>query len=66
MGRSSTDAVNDHQLSACSEAATFLQDFPELIVIRAQLAGKYGKEYIGEASSDLTCRKWRVNENLIR
>lgn len=43
-----------------------LQDFPELIVIRAQLGGKYGKEYIAEASSDLTCRKWRVNENLIR
>ena len=42
------------------------QDFPELIVIRAQLAGKYGKEYLAEASSDLTCRKWRVNENLIR
>ena len=46
--------------------ALFSQDFPELIVIRAQLAGKYGKEYISEASSDLTCRKWRVNENLIR
>ena len=42
------------------------QDLPELMVIRAQLAGKYGKDYLAEASSDLMCRKWHVNENLIR
>ena len=42
------------------------QDFPELLVIRAQLAGKYGKEYISEWSSDQMIRKWHVNENLIR
>ncbi|CAL5229714.1 g13088 [Coccomyxa viridis] len=53
-------------LSSLVYSAQRLQDFPELIVIRAQLGGKYGKEYIAEASSDLTCRKWRVNENLIR
>ncbi|CAK0784450.1 hypothetical protein CVIRNUC_007654 [Coccomyxa viridis] len=53
-------------LSSLVYSAQRLQDFPELIVIRAQLAGKYGKEYLAEASSDLTCRKWRVNENLIR
>ena len=35
-------------------------------MIRAQLAGKYGKEYIGEWSSDQMTRKWHVNENLIR
>jgi hypothetical protein len=45
--------------------AAEMQDFQELIVIRAQL-GKFGKEYITEASSDYTCRKWHVNENLIR
>lgn len=42
------------------------QDFQELVVIRAQLAGKFGKEFASESSSDLTCRKWHVNENLIR
>ena len=34
--------------------------------IRGMLGSKYGKEYIAEASSDTYCRKWVVNENLIR
>lgn len=42
------------------------QDFPELLAIRAQLAAKYGKEFITEASSDISCLKWNVNENMIR
>ena len=42
------------------------QDFPELLAIRAQLAAKYGKEFIQEASSDISCLKWNVNENMIR
>ena len=42
------------------------QDFPELLAIRAQLAAKYGKEFINEASSDISCLKWNVNENMIR
>ncbi|EIE21511.1 DUF292-domain-containing protein [Coccomyxa subellipsoidea C-169] len=53
-------------LSSLVYAAQRVQDFQELIVIRAQLAGKFGKEFAAESSSDLTCRKWHVNENLIR
>jgi hypothetical protein len=34
--------------------------------IRGMLGSKYGKEYIAEASSDTYCRKWHVNENLVR
>ena len=30
------------------------------------LGSKYGKDYVTEASSDALCRKWHVNENLIR
>ncbi|GAB4821969.1 hypothetical protein N2152v2_009015 [Parachlorella kessleri] len=44
-------------------------DLPELAVIRGILIHKYasvyGKEFAGEASSELTCRKWHVNENLV-
>ncbi|KAK9830637.1 hypothetical protein WJX81_008095 [Elliptochloris bilobata] len=47
-------------------AAARIQDFPELLAIRAQLAAKYGKEFITEASSDISCLKWNVNENMIR
>ncbi|BDA44735.1 probable IST1 homolog at N-terminal half [Coccomyxa sp. Obi] len=53
-------------LSSLVYAASRVQDFQELVVIRAQLAGKFGKEFAAESSSDLTCRKWHVNENLIR
>lgn len=30
------------------------------------LSSKYGKDYVAEASSEALCRKWHVNENLIR
>ena len=35
-------------------------------MIRQLLASKFGKEYAQEAASDVMCRKWHVNENLIR
>ncbi|KAK9811537.1 hypothetical protein WJX72_005542 [[Myrmecia] bisecta] len=47
-------------------AAQRLQDFPELAIIRGLLGNKFGKEFVNEASSDVMCRKWQVNENLIR
>jgi hypothetical protein len=44
-------------------------DLAELAVIRKMLASKYsgayGKDFAAEASSDLTCRKWQVNDTLV-
>ena len=53
-------------MSSLIYASHRLQDFQELGAIRAMLGSKYGKEYVQEATSDLMCRKWHVNEDLIR
>lgn len=46
--------------------AIALQDFPELTSIRGMLGHKFGKEFVEKASSDISCRQFMVNENLIR
>ncbi|KAL3159859.1 hypothetical protein ABBQ38_010260 [Trebouxia sp. C0009 RCD-2024] len=53
-------------MSSLIYASHRLQDFQELVAIRGMLASKYSKEYVTEATSDLMCRKWHVNEDLIR
>ena len=53
-------------MSSLVYASHRLQDFQELVAIRGMLASKYSKEYVTEATSDLMCRKWHVNEDLIR
>lgn len=53
-------------MSSLIYASHRLPDFQELGAIRAMLGSKYGKEYVQEATSDLMCRKWHVNEDLIR
>ncbi len=42
-----------------------IADVPELASLRSLFAQKYSKEYAAEASSDVTCNKWQVNQNLI-
>lgn len=46
-----------------------MTDLPEMAVLRNILVHKYssvyGKEFATEASSELTCRKWHVNEDLV-
>lgn len=53
-------------LASIVYAANRLSDFPELPVLRGLLGSKYGKEFIQEAGSDETCRKWHCNDNLVR
>lgn len=53
-------------MSSLIYASHRLQEFQELGAIRAMLGSKYGKEYVQEATNDLMCRKWHVNEDLIR
>lgn len=53
-------------ISSLVYATQRITDLPELQEIRKMLGSKYGKEYVAEASSDALCRKWHVNENLIR
>jgi uncharacterized membrane protein YgcG len=53
-------------MSSLVYASHRMQDFQELTAIRAMLASKYGKEYVTEAAGDLLCRKWHVNEDLIK
>ncbi len=43
-----------------------ISDVPELLSLRQLFQSKYSKEYVQEASSDVTCSKWQVNTNLIR
>lgn len=50
----------------CLNIASRVQDFPELEKIRGLLSHKFGREYVEKASSDLSCRQYMVNENLIR
>ncbi|GAX75877.1 hypothetical protein CEUSTIGMA_g3320.t1 [Chlamydomonas eustigma] len=40
-------------------------DLQEMQALRKMFESKYGKEYIKEATSDATCNKWQVNQNLI-
>jgi len=64
----SKDIPNDmfECLSSLVYAASRVQDFPELEKIRGLLSHKFGREYVEKASSDLSCRQYMVNENLIR
>ena len=52
--------------SSCRSNITLLQDFPELLIIRAQLGNKFGREYVMEVSDDTVNLKWQVNDNLKR
>ncbi len=53
-------------ISSLLYAAARVTDVPELVAIKSLLASKFGKEYAAEASSEHLCRKWHVNDNLIR
>lgn len=53
-------------LSSIIYSAQRVNDLPELGQLKTLFAGKYGKEYVTEASSDVHCAKWCVNENLRR
>ncbi|KAK9836864.1 hypothetical protein WJX74_009825 [Apatococcus lobatus] len=53
-------------ISSLIYASQRTSELQELTVIRQLLASKFGKEYAMEAASDVMCRKWHVNENLIR
>lgn len=53
-------------MSSIIYAASRVPDLPELANLRGLLASKYGKEYVAEASNDVHCTKWQVNENLRR
>ena len=44
--------------SLCYASARVGGDLPELVAIRAQLAKKYGTEFVGEAADDATMAKW--------
>ena len=63
------DSVQNRSVQAVSSliyAAARVTDLQELGAIRSLLAAKFGKEYAAEAASDHLCRKWHVNDNLIR
>ncbi|KAF6264735.1 regulator of Vps4 activity in the MVB pathway-domain-containing protein [Scenedesmus sp. NREL 46B-D3] len=51
-------------LSSVLYAASRVPDLPELTSLHKMFAQKYGKEYVSEACSDVSCRRWMVNENL--
>ncbi len=53
-------------VSSLIYAAARVTDLPELAAIKTLLASKFGKEYAAEAGSEHLCRKWHVNDNLIR
>lgn len=53
-------------ISSLIYAAARVTDLQELAAIKTLLAAKFGKEYATEAASDHLCRKWHVNDNLIR
>jgi Regulator of Vps4 activity in the MVB pathway len=53
-------------VSSLIYAAARVTDLQELGAIKSLLAAKFGKEYAAEAASDHLCRKWHVNDNLIR
>lgn len=53
-------------LSSILYAASRVGDMPELTTLHKIFAQKYGKEYVTEASSDVTCSRWMVNDNLRR
>eukprot|EP00884_Botryococcus_braunii_P004931 jgi/Botrbrau1/14439/Bobra.0014s0085.1 len=42
------------------------RELEELMKIRVHIAQKFGREFVQESASDVTCRKWHVNENLIK
>lgn len=51
-------------LSSVLYASSRVADMPELATLHKMFAGKYGKEYVQEASSDATYFRWNVNEKL--
>ncbi|WIA16836.1 hypothetical protein OEZ85_013772 [Tetradesmus obliquus] len=53
-------------LSSVLYAASRVPDLPELTTLHKMFAQKYGKEYVSEACSDVSCRRWMVNDNLQR
>ncbi|GBF91674.1 hypothetical protein Rsub_03978 [Raphidocelis subcapitata] len=53
-------------LSSVLYAASRVPDLPELTSLHKMFAQKYGKEYVEQASSDVNCHRWNVNESLRR
>ena len=53
-------------LSSILYASRRMPDLQELETLYKMFAAKYGKEYVTEASNDVTCSRWNVNDNLRR
>lgn len=53
-------------ISSIIYAGQRVADMPELLDLQKVFAAKYGKEYVAEASHDVHCKRWQVNENLRR
>ncbi|KAF8065722.1 hypothetical protein HT031_002782 [Scenedesmus sp. PABB004] len=51
-------------LSSVLYASSRVPDLPELTTLHKMFTAKFGKEYVGEACSDVACGRWMVNENL--